>query len=226
MVCRQQMGTWEHVLPLFVPGYTVLFPTCSDNVLNVPLCGYTCTRILYPVTNSVPTYLRLERPRRRGRSKRPGTLFVTGYNMRVHTANCYPTFPTFDAPNKSRRFFLFPRGYMRVPVYPTYPVAKGHFWPAQKCCTIWALYRINRPSRPLREKSVELLRTTRLHASDHVSSVASYLSFPFTSSKVGFPTSTRLQPADATCVIADNHHRKISLISALMVLMKSYKFWC
>ena len=97
----------------------------SDNVLNVPLCGYTCTRILYPVTNSVPTYLRLERPRRRGRSKRPGTLFVTGYNMRVHTANCYPTFPTFDAPNKSQRFFLFPRGYMRVPVYPTYPVAKG-----------------------------------------------------------------------------------------------------
>ena len=119
------MGTWEHVLPLFVPGYTVLFPTCSDNVLNVPLRGYTCTRILYPVTNSVPTYLRLERPRRRGRSKRPGTLFVTGYNMRVHTANCYPTFPTFDAPNKSQRFFLFPRGYMRVPVYPTYPVAKG-----------------------------------------------------------------------------------------------------
>ena len=125
MVCRQQMGTWEHVLPLFVPGYTVLFPTCSDNVLNVPLCGYTCTRILYPVTNSVPTYLRLERPRRRGRSKRPGTLFVTGYNMRVHTANCSPMFPTFDAPNKSQRFFLFPRGYMRVPVYPTYPVAKG-----------------------------------------------------------------------------------------------------
>ena len=119
------MGTWEHVLPLFVPGYTVLFPTCSDNVLNVPLCGYTCTRILYPVTNSVPTYLRLERPRRRGHSKRPGTLFVTGYNMRVHTANCYPTFPTFDAPNKSQHFFLFPRGYMRVPVYPTYPVAKG-----------------------------------------------------------------------------------------------------
>ena len=125
MVCRQEMGTWEHVLPLFVPGYTVLFPTCSDNVLNVPLRGYTCTRILYPVTNSVPTYLLLERPRRRGRSKRPGTLFVTGYNMRVHTANCYPTFPTFDAPNKSQRFFLFPRGYMRVPVYPTYPVAKG-----------------------------------------------------------------------------------------------------
>ena len=122
------MGTWEHVLPLFVPGYTVLFPTCSDNVLNVPLCGYTCTRILYPVTNSVPTYLRLERPRRRGRSKRPGTLFVTGYNMRVHTANCYPTFPTFDAPNKSQLFFLFPRGYMRVPVYPTYPVAKGILW--------------------------------------------------------------------------------------------------
>ena len=99
------MGTWEHVLPLFVPGYTVLFPTYSDNVLNVPLCGYTCTRILYPVTNSVPTYLRLERPRRRGRSKRPGTLFVTGYNMRVHTANCSATFPTYDAPNKSQRFF-------------------------------------------------------------------------------------------------------------------------
>ena len=56
-----------------------------------------------------------------------GKLFVTGYNMRVHTANCSPTFPTFDAPNKSHLFFLFPRGYMRVPVYPTYPVAKGIF---------------------------------------------------------------------------------------------------
>ena len=108
MVCRQQMGTWEHVLPLFVPGCTVLFPTCSDNVLNVSSCGYTCTRILYPVTNSVPTYLRLERPRRRGRTKRPGTLFVTGYNMRVHTANCSPTFPTFDAPNKLQPFFFVP----------------------------------------------------------------------------------------------------------------------
>ena len=108
MVCRQQTGTWEHVLPLFVPGYTVLFPTCFDNVLNVPLCGYICTRILYPVTNSVPTYLRLERPRRQGRSKRPGTLFVTGYNMRVHTANCSPTFPTFDAPNESQRFLFVP----------------------------------------------------------------------------------------------------------------------
>ena len=148
MVCRQQMGTWEHVLPLFVPGYTVLFPTCSDNVLNVPLCGYTCTRIVYPVTNSVPTYLRLERPRRPGRSKRPGTLFVTGYNMRVHTANCSPTFPTFAAPNKSQRFFLFPRGYMRVPVYPTYPVAKGIFY-------------VHRIYTPLEKDTSQVSTTTR-----------------------------------------------------------------
>ena len=50
------------------------------------------TRILYPVTNSVPG--RLERPRRLGRSKRRylGTLFVTTYNMRVYV---YPHNGTF-----------------------------------------------------------------------------------------------------------------------------------
>ena len=81
MVCRQQMGTWEHVLPLFVPGYMVLFLTCCDIV--------------------------------------PNTV------MRVHAANCSPTFPPFDAPNESQRVFLLSRGYMRVPVYPPYLVAKG-----------------------------------------------------------------------------------------------------
>ena len=106
MVCRQQMGPWEHVLPLFVLGYTVLFPTCSDNVLNVPLCGYICTRILYPVTNSVPTYLHLERPRRRGRSKRPGTLFVTGYNMQVHTTNCSQCSQRLTLPTNHSVFFV------------------------------------------------------------------------------------------------------------------------
>ena len=56
----------------------------ASNVGNVGEQFAVCTSILYPVTNSVPG--RLERPRRLGRSKRRyvGTLFVTGYNMRVH----------------------------------------------------------------------------------------------------------------------------------------------
>ena len=64
----------------------------ASNVGNVGEQFAVCTRILYPVTNSVPG--RLERPRRLGRSKRRyvGTLFVTGYNMRVHV---YPHNGTF-----------------------------------------------------------------------------------------------------------------------------------
>ena len=64
----------------------------ASNVGNVGEQFAVCTRILYPVTTSVPGPL--ERPRRLGRSKRRcvGTLFVTGYNMRVHV---YPHKGTF-----------------------------------------------------------------------------------------------------------------------------------
>ena len=70
-----------------IPAWEQKKPYDSLGALNVRSVSEqfaVCTRILYPVTNSVPG--RLERPGRLGRSKQRyvGALFVTGYNKRVH----------------------------------------------------------------------------------------------------------------------------------------------
>ena len=63
---------------------------CSHLVANVAFSGYTCTPILYPGTQNVPTHCSLERSRRRGRSARGGTFCVSGYKTRVHMFPCVP----------------------------------------------------------------------------------------------------------------------------------------
>ena len=101
---------------------------CSHVVVNVPLSGYTCSRILYPGPKDVPTEYDLERSRRRVRSTRRGTNFVPGYKSGYKCSRVFPSVPQRQCPGQRTTHPVPTRTFSRVPVYTPYPVAKGKYF--------------------------------------------------------------------------------------------------